>query len=95
MQVLVILIIKNNNLNLKKSPGVIEDRYFLSDRVLPGIMSPGTNGFYMRPEIDLKIARPLMSTMHKLHRAGVDNYVTTNGRIRRFNTKRVFASNGI
>jgi DNA (cytosine-5)-methyltransferase 1 len=74
---------KNNNLNLKKSPGVIEDRYFLSDRVLPGIMSPGTNGFYMRPEIDLKIARPLMSTMHKLHRAGVDNYVTTNGRIRR------------
>ena len=37
----------------------------------------------MKPEIDLSIARPLMSTMHKLHRAGVDNYVTTNGRIRR------------
>ena len=37
----------------------------------------------MKPEIDLPIARPLMSTMHKMHRAGEDNYVTTNGRIRR------------
>ena len=37
----------------------------------------------MEPEIDLKVARPLMSSMHKMHRAGEDNYVTTNGRIRR------------
>ena len=37
----------------------------------------------MKPEIDLEIARPLMRTMHKMHRAGEDNYVTTNGRIRR------------
>ncbi|MCK9479269.1 MAG: DNA (cytosine-5-)-methyltransferase [Firmicutes bacterium] len=66
-----------------KSPGVVEDKYYLSERVLPGIMSYGTNGFSMKPEIDLAIARPLMSTMHKLHRAGVDNYVTTNGKIRR------------
>lgn len=58
-------------------------KYFLSDRILPGIMCEGTGGFSMKPEIDLKIARPLMSTMHKMHRAGEDNYVTTNGRIRR------------
>ena len=37
----------------------------------------------MEPEIDLKVARPLRSSMHKMHRAGEDNYVTTNGRIRR------------
>ena len=37
----------------------------------------------MKPEIDLEIARPLMSSMHKMHRAGEDNDVTTNGRIRR------------
>ena len=37
----------------------------------------------MKPEIDLQIARPLMSTMHKMHRAGVDNYVTHKGRIRK------------
>ena len=58
-------------------------KYFLSDRILPGIMCEGTGGFSMKPEIDLNIARPLMSTMHKMHRAGEDNYVTTNGRIRR------------
>lgn len=73
----------SKEISLIKAPGVIEDKFFLSDRVLPGIMSHGTNGFSMVPEIDLAIARPLMSTMHKLHRAGVDNYVTTNGRIRR------------
>lgn len=61
----------------------IPEKYFLSERILPGILSPGTGGFYMEPEIDLKIARPLMSSMHKMHRAGEDNYVTTNGRIRR------------
>ncbi len=74
---------KGEDICIVKSPGIIEDKYYLSDRVLPGIMSYGTNGFRMKPEIDLPIARPLMSTMHKLHRAGVDNYVTTNGRIRR------------
>lgn len=46
-------------------------------------MSTGTKGFYSRPEIDLDIARPLLSTMTKMHRAGVDNYVTTKGRIRK------------
>lgn len=74
---------KGEEICIVKSPGIVEDKYYLSDRVLPGIMSHGTNGFSMKPEIDLSIARPLMSTMHKLHRAGVDNYVTTNGRIRR------------
>ncbi len=32
----------------------------------------------------MKVARPLLQTMHKMHRAGVDNYVTHNkGRIRK------------
>ena len=61
----------------------VPQKYFLSDKILPGIMCEGTGGFSMKPEIDLAIARPLMSTMHKMHRAGEDNYVTTNGRIRR------------
>lgn len=61
----------------------VPDKYFLSERILPGIMCEGTGGFSMKPEIDLPIARPLMSTMHKMHRAGEDNYVTTNGKIRR------------
>lgn len=70
-------------IKVKKSHGDVPDKYFLSDKILPGIMCEGTGGFSMKPEIDLPIARPLMSTMHKMHRAGEDNYVTTNGRIRR------------
>lgn len=61
----------------------IEEKYFLSDKVAQYVMSTGTKGFYSRPEIDLEIARPLLSTMAKMHRAGVDNYVTTYGRIRK------------
>ena len=46
-------------------------------------MSTGTKNFYSKPEVDLDIARPLLTTMHKMHRAGVDNYVTTQGRLRK------------
>ncbi|MGH2105230.1 DNA cytosine methyltransferase [Aerococcus urinaeequi] len=61
----------------------IDDKYFLSDKLVDYVMSPGTKDFYSRPEIDLDIARPLLSSMHKMHRAGVDNYVTTRGCIRK------------
>ncbi|MFE0625220.1 DNA cytosine methyltransferase [Priestia aryabhattai] len=58
-------------------------KYFLSEKVRKYVMASGTKNFYSRPEIDLDIARPLLTTMHKMHRAGVDNYVTTEGRIRK------------
>lgn len=61
----------------------IDEKYFLSEKVVNYVMASGTKSFYSRPEIDLDIARPLLSTMHKMHRAGVDNYVTTQGRIRK------------
>ena len=69
----------------KNKEHLIEDleKYFLSEKVKKCVMSPGTKGFYAKPEIDLEIARPLLATMHKMHRAGVDNYVTTEGRIRK------------
>lgn len=73
----------NKRICVTPTAGDVPDKYFLSDKILPGIMCEGTGGFSMKPEIDLQIARPLMSTMHKMHRAGEDNYVTTNGRIRR------------
>lgn len=74
---------ENGKIVVKHVKGEVPEKYFLSDKILPGILSPGTGGFEMKPEIDLPIARPLMRTMHKMHRAGEDNYVTTNGRIRR------------
>ncbi|NME09457.1 DNA cytosine methyltransferase [Paraclostridium bifermentans] len=63
----------------------IEDleKYFLSEKVRKYVLSSGTKTFYTKPEIDLDVARPLLTTMHKMHRAGVDNYVTTDGRIRK------------
>lgn len=59
------------------------EKYFLSEKVKKYVLSSGTKNFYSKPEIDLDIARPLLTTMHKMHRAGVDNYVTTQGRLRK------------
>lgn len=74
---------KEGNISIVHCKGTVPEKYFLSEKILPGIMCEGTGGFSMKPEIDLQIARPLMSSMHKMHRAGEDNYVTTKGRIRR------------
>lgn len=73
----------NGELVLKKAQGDIDDKYFLSDLVLKHVMSTGTKNYYVEPEIDLEIARPLLATMHKMHRAGVDNYVTYKGKVRK------------
>lgn len=59
------------------------EKYFLSEKVRKYVLASGTKNFYSRPETDLEIARPLLTTMHKMHRAGVDNYVTTDGRLRK------------
>lgn len=59
------------------------EKYFLSEKVKKYVLASGTKNFYSKPEIDLDIARPLLTTMHKMHRAGVDNYVTTEGRLRK------------
>lgn len=61
----------------------VDEKYFLSEKILPTILSNGTGGYNAKSEIDLKIARPLCATMAKMHRACQDNYVTQNGRIRR------------
>lgn len=59
------------------------EKYFLSEKVEKYVLSTGTKNFYSKPKTDLEIARPLLTTMHKMHRAGVDNYVTTDGRLRK------------
>lgn len=59
------------------------EKYFLSEKVVKYVMATGTKNFYSKPKTDLDVARPLLTTMHKMHRAGVDNYVTTDGRLRK------------
>lgn len=66
--------------DLKGEP---EEKYYLSEKLLKYCLSPGTKNFmHADAKIDLPIARALLSTMGNSHRSSVNNYVTTNGRIR-------------
>ncbi|HEZ4782257.1 TPA: DNA (cytosine-5-)-methyltransferase [Neisseria meningitidis] len=62
----------------------VEEKYYLSEKIKNYVLAGGTKNFKTSTETDLPVARPLLQTMHKMHRAGVDNYVTHNrGRIRK------------
>lgn len=61
----------------------VEEKYYLSEKLRNYVLCPGTKNFKTRIETDLDVARPLLHSMHKMHRAGVDNYVTHKGRIRK------------
>lgn len=69
--------------NIPHIPGAVEQKHFLSEKVTNHVMSVGTKNYVVQPKTDLEIARPLLATMHKMHRAGVDNYITIGGRLRR------------
>lgn len=56
----------------------VEDKYYLSEKVAKYVLCSGTKSFKTPVKTDLDIARPLLQSMHKMHRAGVDNYVTYN-----------------
>lgn len=62
----------------------IHEKYFLSEKVKKYVLSRGTKNYNAKPETDLKVARAILQSCHKMHRAGVDNYVTyKHGRIRK------------
>lgn len=66
----------------------VEEKYYLSEKTTKYVLCEGTKNFKTRIKTDLEIARPLLQTMHKMHRAGVDNYVTHDkGRIRKLTPK--------
>lgn len=54
----------------------VDDKYYLSEKVAKYVLAGGTKTFKTSTKTDLDIARPLLQSMHKMHRAGVDNYVT-------------------
>lgn len=71
------------SLILKKSGQEPDPKLYLSDLLIKYVMSPGTKNFYHTDaDIDLPIARAILSTQGNSHRASVNNYVTTNGKIR-------------
>lgn len=56
----------------------IDDKYYLSEKVAKYVLAGGTKTFKTSTKTDLDIARPLLQSMHKMHRAGIDNYVSYN-----------------
>ena len=52
----------------------VDDRYYLSEKIKPTILSNGTKKFESKSEINQLIARPLTASMVKMHRACQDNY---------------------
>ena len=52
----------------------VDEKYYLSEKLKPTILSDGTGGYVAKSEINQSPARPLCATMHKMHRACQDNY---------------------
>lgn len=68
-----------------------EEKYYLSDKLRAYVMCPGTKNFiHNDAKIDLPIARALLSTQGNSHRASVNNYVTTNGKIRALTVRETY-----
>jgi DNA (cytosine-5)-methyltransferase 1 len=72
----------NGSTSLKKYKNVldnlleknVDEKYYLSERIKPTILSNGSKNFKSKSEINQLTARPLTATMVKMHRACQDNY---------------------
>lgn len=65
-------------------PCKVDEKYTLSEKVQEYVLSTGTKSYKTTIKTDLDVARPILSTVHKMHRAGIDNYITLdNMRIRK------------
>ena len=51
-------------------------KYFISKKMLGTILGEGTKGYIVKPTIDQSLSKTLTATMHKMHRASQDNYIT-------------------
>ena len=68
----------------------VDDKYYITQKMYDCIISPATKGWQSgKMNIDLKIARPLTATMHKMHRADTDNYITGIAPIGKTNVRRL------
>lgn len=83
---------KNGKLIISEKVGEEpEEKYYLSEKLKKYVLSPGTKNFmHTDAKIDLPIARALLSTQGNSHRASVNNYVTTNGRIRSLTVRETY-----
>lgn len=62
----------------------VDDKYYLTDKLVSYVLNEGTKNFKIAPSVDTPIAKTLLASMHKMHRASIDNYVTgKEGKLRR------------
>lgn len=61
----------------------VDEKYFLTKKLEKTILGMGTKGYMVKPTIDLPISKTLTATMHKMHRASQDNYVTDEKNFKR------------
>ena len=54
----------------------VDKKYYLSNKMKDYVLATGTKGFSVKPEIDRDIAKTITATVHKMHRAGMDNYLS-------------------
>lgn len=58
----------------------VDEKYYLSEKMIKNIMIPAKEKWQSgKMEIDLDIARPITATVHKMHRADTDNYISVIG----------------
>ena len=70
--------------------GQPDDKYYLSDKLKEYVLSPGTKNFmHHDAKTDLPIARALVKNMGNTYRACVNNYVTTDGKLRHLTMREV------
>ena len=70
--------------------GEPDKRYYLSDKLVEYVLSPGTKNFmHYDAKTDLPIARALVKNMGNSYRASVNNYVHTNGKLRALTMREV------
>lgn len=70
---------ENGKLVIKHKKGNVNQEYYLSQLLYKYVMKGGTKSFYQKPVINKEVARTLLKTMGNRHRAGVDNYVSSDG----------------
>lgn len=63
----------------------VDRKYFLTHTISKTILSTGSSKFKVKPTIDLPISKTLTASMHKMHRASQDNYITDQQSFSLFN----------
>ena len=81
----------------------VDEKYYLSDAMLEYVLCPGTKTYHRTPTLDNDVARTINATVAKMHRAGIDNYISS-AKCQQVGTlnikgqdciKRVYSDNGL